>query len=220
MDVAISRHLEKSRKIFKKNLLFSSVFMLWFCQKSCTDKALCSISYLTEILTKRVFFRHFCKSVKGPVFTGLFGLFTSYKCLILLTFWGNIFRYLRICFLICRNPSTARNQFGSNPTRVRIPLSAPTKKTHFCLPTKVRFLNYVCLRQMMLATPMMTASPNDAWLRHILGQTSHHCGTKWSNIIFAKQMHHIAARRCIIFKMQGLRLDLFTTVWYNKLTDK
>jgi hypothetical protein len=44
----------------------------------------------------------------------------------------------------------------------------------------------------MLATPMMTASPNDAWLRHILWQTSHHCGTQWSNIIFAKQMHHIA----------------------------
>ena len=34
---------------------------------------------------------------------------------------------------------------------------------------------------------------NDAWLRHILGQTSHHRGTQWSNIIFAKQMHHIAA---------------------------
>ena len=39
---------------------------------------------------------------------------------------------------------------------------------------------------------MMTASPNDAWLRHILRQTSHHCDTQWSNIIFAKQMHHIA----------------------------
>ena len=78
-------------------------------------------------------FSPFCKSVKGPVFTGLFGLFTSYKCLILLTFLGNIFRYLRICFLICRNPSTARNQFGSNPTRVRIPLSAPKRDT-FCVP--------------------------------------------------------------------------------------
>ena len=67
------------------------------------------------------------------------------------------------------------------------------QKTNFCLPTKVRFLNDVCLRQMMLAPPMMTASPNDAWLCHVLGQTSHHCGTKWSNIIFAEQMHHIAA---------------------------
>ena len=27
------------------------------------------------------------------------------------------------------------------------------QKTHFCLPTKVRFLNDVCLRQMMLASP-------------------------------------------------------------------
>jgi len=26
-----------------------------------------------------------------------------------------------------------------------------------------------------------------------LGQTSHLCGTEWSNIIFAQQMHHIAA---------------------------
>jgi hypothetical protein len=49
----------------------------------------------------------------------------------------------------------------------------------------VRFLNDVCLRQMMLALPMMTASPNDAWLRHILWQTSHHCGTQWSNIILS-----------------------------------
>ena len=32
----------------------------------------------------------------------------------------------------------------------------------------------------MLALPMMTATPNDTWLRHILWQTSHHCGIKWS----------------------------------------
>ena len=72
------------------------------------------------------------------------------------------------------------------------------QETHFCLPTKVRFLNDVCLRQMMLASPMMTASPDDVWLRHILRQTSHHRETKWSNIIFAKQMHYIAVRRYII----------------------
>ena len=35
------------------------------------------------------------------------------------------------------------------------------QKTHFCLVTKVRFLNDVCLWQMMLASPMMTAMPND-----------------------------------------------------------
>ena len=45
----------------------------------------------------------------------------------------------------------------------------------------------------------MTASPNDAWLRHILWQTSHHCVTKWSNIILSEAkniispqaMHHL-----------------------------
>ena len=39
------------------------------------------------------------------------------------------------------------------------------QKTHFCLVTKVRFLNDVCLWQMMLATAVMTASPNDVCLR-------------------------------------------------------
>ena len=57
------------------------------------------------------------------------------------------------------------------------------QKTHFCLPTKVRFLNDVCLRQMMLATPMMTASPNDVCL------TAH-----WANIASLRnkvEQHHI-----------------------------
>ena len=59
---------------------------------------------------------------------------------------------------------------------------------------------------------MMTASPNyvryanDVWLRHILWQTSHHCGTKWSNIIFAKQMHHIAAGDASFEDIQGYAL--------------
>ena len=42
--------------------------------------------------------------------------------------------------------------------------------------TKVRFLNDVCQSsqselygKMMLAPPIMTASPNDAWLRHVFG---------------------------------------------------
>ena len=56
----------------------------------------------------------------------------------------------------------------------------------------MRFLNDVCLRQMMTASPNDVRFANDVWLRHILWQTSHHCKTKWSNIIFAKQMHHIA----------------------------
>ena len=49
-----------------------------------------------------------------------------------------------------------------------------------------------------------------------LGQTSHHCGTQWSNIIFAKQMHHIAAGDASL-KIQGLRLDLLVKVWYNEI---
>ena len=86
------------------------------------------------------------------------------------------------------------------------------QKTHFCLPTKVRFLNDVCLRQMMLASPMMTATPNDVCL------TAH-----WANIASLRnaveqhhfersEKHHIAVRRCIIEDIQGLRLDLFTIV--------
>ena len=84
---------------------------------------------------------------------------------------------------------------------VRIQLPPPTKKEPLSTKTKVLFLNDVCLRQMMLASPMMTASPNDAWLRHILWQTSHHCGTQWSNIILSEvkniispqAMHHLTS---------------------------
>jgi hypothetical protein len=43
--------------------------------------------------------------------------------------------------------------------------------------------------------------------------------TNGSNIIFAKQMHHIAAGDASL-RYTRLRLDLFTKVWYNKLTDK
>ena len=54
---------------------------------------------------------------------------------------------------------------------------------------------------------MMTATPNDAWLRHILWQASHHCETKWNNIIFAKQMHHIA--------VGDASFDIEAILWYN-----
>jgi len=54
-------------------------------------------------------------------------------------------------------------------------------------------LNDVCLRQMMLAPPMMTASPNDAWLRHILWQTSHHCDQREQHHFERSEKHHIAA---------------------------
>jgi len=55
----------------------------------------------------------------------------------------------------------------------------------------VRFLNDVCLRQMMLATPMMTASPNDAWLRHIFGK-HRIIATNGSNIILSEAKNIIS----------------------------
>ena len=67
------------------------------------------------------------------------------------------------------------------------------QKTHFCLPTKVRFLNDVCLRQMMTATPNDVRCANDvcltahwaniASLRNVVEQ--HHFGRS--------EKHHIAA---------------------------
>ena len=57
----------------------------------------------------------------------------------------------------CREFSLARNG--------RFPSPQPTKNALLSTKTKVRFLNDVCLRQMMLASPMMTASPNDVCLR-------------------------------------------------------
>jgi hypothetical protein len=47
----------------------------------------------------------------------------------------------------------------------------------------VRFLNDVCLRQMMTASPNDVRCANDAWLRHIWRQTSHHCDRR--------EQHHI-----------------------------
>ncbi|MBR2988192.1 MAG: hypothetical protein IKC64_00535 [Clostridia bacterium] len=67
-------------------------------------------------------------------------------------------------------------------TRVQIPFSPPTKNA-LLSTDKGAFLNDVCLRQMMLATPMMTATPNDVCL------TAH-----WANIASlrnAVEQHHI-----------------------------
>ena len=60
---------------------------------------------------------------------------------------------------------------------------SPTRKKHFCLPTKVRFLNDVCLRQMMLAPPNDVRYANDVCL------TAH-----WANIASLQnevKQHHI-----------------------------
>jgi len=58
---------------------------------------------------------------------------------------------------------------------------------------------------MMLATPMMTATPNDVcltahWGKHRI------TATNGSNIIFAKQMHHIAAGDTSFEDIQGFLL--------------
>ena len=54
---------------------------------------------------------------------------------------------------------------------------------------------------------------NDAWLRHILWQTSHHCGMKWSNIILSKAktsyrvaIHHLLSKQfyAIILAIGGV----------------
>ena len=46
------------------------------------------------------------------------------------------------------------------------------------------------LQQMMLATPMVTASPNDVAYANCFGKRRI-IANKMSNIVFAKQMHHI-----------------------------
>ena len=70
-------------------------------------------------------------------------------------------------------------------------------KTHFCLPTKVHFLNDVCLWQMMFASPMMMASPNDVCLRAhkgkyriIASETSNIILSEAKNIISPQAMLH------------------------------
>ena len=77
-------------------------------------------------------------------------------------------------------------------------LTPRQQKTHFCLPTKVRFLNDVCLWQMMLAVPMMTATPNDVCLTAHKGKhriIATRCGAtsyfRSECIISPQAMHHL-----------------------------
>ena len=81
---------------------------------------------------------------------------------------------------------------------------------------------------MMLASPMMTASPDDVWLRHILRQTSHHCETKWSNIILSEAKNMISPYGDASFSLNispharfgSKALDTFTDLWYNRCNKK
>ena len=90
------------------------------------------------------------------------------------------------------------------------------KEKHF-VRSAFLFGNDVCLRQMMLALPMMTAAPNDVcltahWGKHrIIAARSGATSFLRSKCIISPQaMHHL----------KYIRLDLSLKVWYNKLYDK
>ena len=78
------------------------------------------------------------------------------------------------------------------PTFTHLFTALRQQKSLICLPTKVRFLNDVFPRQMITATPNDVRFANDVCLTVHWGKHRITRGTKWSNIIFAKQMHHIA----------------------------
>ena len=84
--------------------------------------------------------------------------------------------------------------------------SLSQQKTHFCLPTKVRFLNDVCLRQMMTASPMMMASRMMCALRHIGANIASLRNGVEQHHFERSEKHHIAERRCIIDDIQGCAL--------------
>ena len=57
-------------------------------------------------------FSPFLQKCQRSSIYGAFRTFYTLQVLDITDFWGNIFRYLRISFLICRNASTAQNQFA------------------------------------------------------------------------------------------------------------
>ena len=65
------------------------------------------------------------------------------------------------------------------------------QKTHFCLVTKVRFLNDVCLRQMMTASPNDVRYANDVCLRAHRGK-HRIIATVGSNIILSEAKNIIS----------------------------
>ena len=87
---------------------------------------------------------------------------------------------------------------GSSVTHVQVQVlsPAPTKNALLSTKTKVRFLNDVCLRQMMLVSPMMTATPNDAWLATIYGK----------HRIIANDMSNIIMRSITSYRASDISL--------------
>ena len=72
------------------------------------------------------------------------------------------------------------------------------QKTHFCLPTKVRFLNDVCLRQMMLGNAQW-------WRLRLMMCACGHIGANIASLRNEVEQHHICEanasyrrRRCFI----------------------
>ena len=81
------------------------------------------------------------------------------------------------------------------------------QKTHFCLSTKVRFLNDVCLRQ------MMTDSPNDVRCANDVCLTAH-----WANIASLRHkvaLHHICAANAS-YRQRRYIIEKYSILWYNK----
>ena len=67
-----------------------------------------------------------------------------------------------------------------------------TKNAPLSIKTKVRFLNDVCLRQMMTATPNDVRFANDVCLTAHCGKHRSTRGTKWSNIILSEAKNIIS----------------------------
>ena len=86
----------------------------------------------------------------------------------------------------------------NEPIRILYPFHSPfTEKSR--LQKQSAFFNDVCLRQMMLASPSDVRLANDAWLRHILWQTSHHLRPTGATSFWAKRKTSYRRRRYIIF---------------------
>ena len=81
------------------------------------------------------------------------------------------------------------------------------KELTFVYLTKEVFLNYVCLRQMMLASPMMTATPNDVCLTANWANIASLRNTVEQHHFERSEKHHIATGDASFEDIQGIRLD-------------
>ena len=89
------------------------------------------------------------------------------------------------------SPVDCQSRGKALPAGKEVLLPLPTKNALLSTKTKVRFLNDVCLRQMMLAVPMMTATPNDVCLRAHKGK-HRIIASETSNIILSEAKNIIS----------------------------